>query len=130
MRRSFLFSAVLFVIFANSAFGQGGGKAEPNRIRFAPGASSKTLSASLSNGQEMEYVFAAAKGQMVTITNATRSLFDFRVFSEENFPEGDFDSSASYTFEIPESGDYMLFVRKKQVRSPRTARYSITLRIK
>jgi hypothetical protein len=114
---------------ANSVSAQGG-KAEPNRIQFAPGKSSATLTGTLSNGQEMEYVFTASKGQKVTIKNTRRNLFDFKVFSEENFSEGDFDSSSSYTFEIPETGDYLLFVRKKQVRSPRTARFSITLTIK
>lgn len=114
---------------ATCLYGQGG-KAEPNRIQFAAGKSSATVTGSLSNGQEMEYVFYAGKGQTVTIRNLRKSLFDFKVFSEENFSEGDFDSSPSYTFEIPETGDYMLFVRKKQVRSPRTARFSITLTIK
>lgn len=120
---------LLCIFVAVSAFAQGG-KAEPNHIKFATGKSSATLTGTLSNAQEMEYVFAANKGQVVTIKNARKNLFDFRVFSEEHFPEGDFDSSPSYTFEIPETGDYMLFVRKKQVRSPRTARFSITLIIK
>jgi hypothetical protein len=117
------------IFAANVAFGQGG-KAEPNRVKFAAGRSSATLTATLANGQEMEYVFAANKGQKVTIRNTRTSLFDFKVFSEINFSEGDFDSSPSYTFEVPETGDYLLFVRKKQVRSPRTARFSITLSIK
>ena len=121
---------MLFALTATPAFAQGGGKAEPKRIQFAAGKSSAVLTGTLSNSQEMEYVFEAKKGQQVTIRNATKSLFDFRVFSEENFPDGDFDSSPSYTFEIPETGDYMFFVRKKQVKTPRTARFSMTLTIK
>lgn len=109
---------------------QNGGKAEPNRIQFAAGSSSKTLTGTLSNGQEMEFVFAATKGQTVSITNSTKSLFDFKVYNEEHFSEGDFDSSASYSFEIPATGDYMFFVRKKQVKAPRTARFSMKLVIK
>ena len=120
---------LLCLFAAHSAFAQGG-KAEPNRIQFAAGRSSATLTGTLFNGQDMEYIFAAKKGQKVTIKNTRPSLFDFKVFSEENFSEGDFDSSPSYAFEIPETGDYMLFVRKKQVRSPRTARFSITLTIR
>lgn len=107
-----------------------GGKAEPNRVRFPAGRTSITLSGSLSNGQEMEYVFAANKGQRVTVKNRRTSLFDFKIYSHEVFSEGDFDSSASYTFEAPEDEDYILTVRKKLVRSPRKARYSITLIIK
>lgn len=120
---------LLCSLAAQSIFGQGG-KAEPTRVQFAPSRSSATLTGRLSNSQEAEYVFAATKGQAVTIRNTRPSLFDFKVFSEENFPEGDFDSSASYTFEVPETGDYLLFVRKKQVHSPRAARFSITLMIK
>ena len=129
MRSTILLSCLLLALTAMPVFAQGGGKAEPKRIQFASGKSRASLTGTLSNSQEMEYIFGAKKGQQVTIRNATKSLFDFRVFSDENFPDGDFDSSPSYTFEIPETGDYMFFVRKKQVKSPRTARFSMTLTI-
>jgi hypothetical protein len=121
---------VLLVVLAAS-FGvlAQGGKADPKRIEITPGKL-KVLSASLSNGQEMEYVFSAVKGQRVTITNSTKNLFDFKVFNEEHFSEGDFDSSVMYSFEIPETADYLFYVRKKQVKSPRTAKFSIRLSIK
>ena len=109
---------------------QNGGKAEPKRIGFDAGKSSTMLRGTLSNGSEMEYVFGAAKGQTVFIKNSTVNLFDFKVFSHEHFSEGDFDSSRTYSFTIPETGDYLFFVRKKQVKSPRTARFSMTLSIK
>ncbi len=107
-----------------------GGKAEPNRIQFKPGQSGATVSGSLSNGQEMEYIFAARKGQSVKITNSRTSLFDFRVFNSEFDFETEFESSPSLTFEVPETGDYLFFVRKKQVRAPRTAKFSLTISIK
>lgn len=112
------------------AFAQGGGKAEPLRIKFAIGRSGTTLTGALSNGQEMEYVFAAKKGQAVTITNSKTGLFDFRVFSDEFNFETEFESSPTLTFEIPETGDYNFFVRKKMIKTPRTAHFSITLFIK
>ena len=130
MRSVFFGSLIILALAATSMFAQGGGKAEPQRIKFASGKSSATLSGSLSNGQEMEYVFGASKGQTVTIKNSNRSLFDFRVFNQEFDFETEFESSPSLLFEIPESGDYMLFVRKKQVKTPRTARFSLTLTIK
>lgn len=130
MKSFLLLTIITLALAVSNAFAQNGGKAEPKRIRFAAGKSTITLTGTLSVDQEMEYVFGARKGQMVTITNPTKSLFDFRVFSEENFPEGDFDSSPSYTFEIPATGDYILFVRKKRVKTPRTARFSLTLSIK
>lgn len=126
----YFFISFLWLITFVAANAQNGGKAEPTRIQFAAGATSTTLSGTLSNGQEMDFIFAATKGQTVSITNSTKNLFDFKVYNEEHFSEGDFDSSASYAFEIPETGDYMFFVRKKQVKSPRTARFSMRLTIK
>ncbi len=123
-------SCLFCLLAAAMLFAQGGGKAEPKRIQFAAGKSSATLSGTLSNGQEMEYVFGARKGQTVTIRNTRTSLFDFRVFNEEFDFETEFESSPTLTFEVPETGNYLFFVRKKQVRSPRTARFALTLAIK
>lgn len=128
MRSFLMFLVVFFTFGALSIFAQGG-KAEPNRIKFAAGKSRATVTGTLKKGQEMDYVFGASKGQMVTVSNATASQFDFRVFSEENFSEGDFDSSPTYTFEIPETGDYLFTVRKKQTAT-RSARFSLRLTIK
>lgn len=124
---------VLIVVLALGAilsFAQGGGKAEPNRINFAAGGSSKTVTGTLSVGQEAEYVFSAIKSQTVTIKNSNRGLFDFRVFNEEFDFETEFESSPTLTFQIPETGDYLFYVRKKAVKTPRTARYSLSLTIK
>lgn len=120
----------LLCFFAANILIAQGGKAEPNRIQFATGKSSATLTGTLSNDQEMEYVFDARAGQTVTIKNTRTSLFDFRVFNNQNDFDTEFESSPTLVFEIPETGDYLFFVRKKLVRSPRTARFSLTLTIK
>lgn len=120
----------LLCFFAANILIAQGGKAEPNRIQFATGQSSATLTGTLSNDQEMEYVFNARAGQTVTIKNTRTSLFDFRVFNNQNDFDTEFESSPTLVFEIPETGDYLFFVRKKLVRSPRTARFSLTLTIK
>ena len=131
MKKSHLLLVLfLAVIGVSQVCAQHGGKAEPKRILFAAGKSSTTLSGSLSTGQEMEYVFAAKKGQKVTITNTNTGLFDFRVFNEEFNFETEFESSRTLTFEIPETADYNFFVRKKRVKTPRIARFSLTLMIK
>lgn len=128
MLKSSVILAILLLVpaFINAQ----GGKAEPKHIEFQKGKSSVMLSGGLSNGSEMEYVFAAKKGQKVTIKNTKTSLFDFRVFNQEFDFETEFESSAELTFEIPETGSYFLFVRKKQVATPRTARFSLALTIK
>jgi hypothetical protein len=124
-----LFLLAICLLTAPALFAQGG-KAEPNRIEFAKGKSSTTLTGNLSNSQEMEYVFSAAKGQKVTIKMSNSNLFDYRVFNREAEFETEFDSSPSATFELPASGDYLLFIRKKMVSRPRTARFSLTISIK
>lgn len=125
-----LLFVMLCLFAAIPSFAQHGGKAEPNRIKFVPHSSSATLTGTLSRDEEYEYVFGASKGQKVTIRNTKTSLFDFRVFNEEFNFETEFESSPNLTFTIPETGDYMFFVRKKQVKTPRTARFSLTLSIK
>jgi len=127
-RAVFAFSLTILTI--GTVLAQNGGKAEPQQIRFAAGRTETTLSGKLSNGQEMEFIFDARQGQTVTIKNAGSSLFDFRVFSDEADFETEFESSPTLTFQIPKTGDYNFFVRKKMVRSPRTARFSISLSIK
>jgi hypothetical protein len=121
---------MLLGLCAGGLLAQGGGKAEPKRIEFVSGKSSTLLTGSLSHDEEMEYVFAAAKGQKVTVRNPKTSLFDVRIFSDEFGVETEFDSSLTFSIDLPETGDYMLFVRKKRVKTPSRARFSITLTIK
>lgn len=116
---------VLLVLFAIIALASVSVAQE--RIAFANGTAS--LTGSLSNGQVRHFVFSATQGQTVTIKNSTSSVFDFRVYNEVFFDEGDYDSSASYYFEAPETGDYLFTVRKK-VAGPRMARFSMTIKIK
>jgi hypothetical protein len=118
------------ILTAVSLFAQGGGKAGPKRIVFAGGKLTTTLAGTLSNGQEMEYVFSALKGQKVAIANSKTSLFDFRVFNEQFDFETEFESSPTLSFTIPDTGDYNFYVRKKMVKTPNRARFSLTLTIR
>ena len=120
---------LILLCFPAFIFAQGG-KAEPKRIEFQAGKTSAILTGRLSNGVEMEYVFAAAKGQKVIVRNTQNSLFDFRVFNLKFDFETEFESSPDLTFEVPETGDYLLFIRKKMVAKPRNAQYVLTLSIK
>lgn len=128
--RPILTFLIIFAAFGICPAYAQGGKAEPNRIQFASGRSNATLTGSLSNGQEMEHVFTAGKGQSVTVKNTRTSLFDFRVFNDDFDFETEFESSPTLVFTVPETGEYMFFVRKKQVRTPAKARFSLTLTIK
>lgn len=113
-----------------AAYAQRGGKAEPKLIEFARGRTSAVLSATLGRDEEMEYVFMAKKGQKVTVHNSKTGLFDVRIFSDETSLETEFDSSPTFSVSVPEDGPYMLFVRKKRVKTPARAKFSITLTIR
>lgn len=129
MTKRFIFTVILLLAAPFTALAQHGGKAEPKEIKFAAGKSSATLTGTLSNGQEYDFVFTAKKGQKVTISNSRTGQFDFRVYNEEFEFETEFESSPTLSFEIPETGDYLFFVRKKMT-APRTARFSLTITIK
>lgn len=124
MRLGLLFGILL--VCSIGALSQGGGKAEPLEIKFAPGKTSATVSATLSGDQQMEYSFTAKSGQTTYLKCSPQ--FDFRLFQ----PDADFDTewnSGSDSFELPADGEYILFVRKK--RSPvKRARFSLTITIK
>jgi len=128
--RKVLLLVTVSLILVLPALAQNGGKAEPNRIEFAPGHTSKVLTGTLGYDEEMEYVFAAKARQKVTISNPSVSLFDVRIFSEENNVETEFDSSRTFSLTLPSDGDYTVYVRKKRVKTPRRARFSITLAIR
>ena len=130
MKSLLMFLIITLLLAAGTVFAQRGGKAEPNRIKFAAGKSSAPLTGTLSKDEEMEYFFGTSKGQKVTIKNTRTNLFDFRVFSQEFNFETEFESSPTLTFTVPETGDYNFFVRKKQVKTPKTARFSLTLSIR
>ena len=129
MKHASIITAVLLLVTA-SAFAQRGGKAEPKRITFAAGVIGTTVRGSLHSGEEMEYVFAARKGQTISVLNPATSMFDVRVFSDEAGVETEFDSSREFSLNLPADGDYMLFVRKKSTRSSARARFAVTIRIR
>ena len=128
--RTSIFIILLLGISAVTVLAQGGGKAEPLEIKFAKGKAETTLSGTLSNGQEMEYSFDAKQGQAVTIRNRNTSLFDVRLFSDENDLETEFDSSPEFRVTLPETGKYQLFVRKKMTDRPRKAKFSVRISVK
>ncbi len=110
-----------------------GGKAEPNRIRFAAGESSATLSGTLSNNQEMEYVFGARAGQTVTLKVASKpkgNFFDFDLAGDGFDVETEFDYYSDYSFAATQTGDYLVTVRKRPTADVTRAKFYLTLTIK
>lgn len=108
-------------------------KAEPNRIQFARGKSSITLSGRLSNDQQMEYVFGAKAGQKITLKVTSQpkgNFFDFDLMGDGFELETDYDYYTDYTFIAPQTGDYLVFVRKRPTQKTKTAKFFFTLTIK
>ena len=123
---SLLGVVALFAVTAISLFAQNGGKAEPGRVKFAKGKSQTVLTGTLSGDQEQEFVFGARQGQTVYITNPDSLRFAYRLFNDSVSNDSTDLAEPTMEFVVPETGDYMLFVRRANT-SPRSAKFSITL---
>jgi hypothetical protein len=113
-------------------FAQGGGKAEPLRIEFKRGAESATLKGRVRRDEQAEYIFAARKGQQLTITVTsipTESAL-FELLGQDNqFSPVYVFKGYSWSGIAPETRDYLIWVTKpdKKINS---SSYSLTLKIK
>ena len=119
--------AVIFVLTGMAA--AQGGKAEADRIELPEPPKMKILTSRLQNSREMEYIFAAKKGESIVIVNPNPSLFDVRIFHPESEFDTEYDSSKRFEVDIETDGDHFLFIRRK-VGGPRTAAFRITIGIK
>jgi hypothetical protein len=131
--RSLSIVALLVLAFCAPAVFSQGGKAEPRRIEFAKGRSSVTVSGTLSNGQEMDHVFKARAGQSVKLgvtSNPRGNLFEFRIKGDGFEVETDYDSYTEYSFIAPETGDYLVFVRKRPTQTAARAKFFLKLTVK
>lgn len=129
MKTKFIIVIAVSLLFAANAFAQ---KAEPNRIKFAKGKSSITLSGTLSNDQQMEYVFGAQAGQEISMNVTSEpkgNFFDFDLMGDGFEVETEYDYYTDYTFTAPETGDYLVFVRKRPTEDVKTAKFFFTLTI-
>ena len=123
----------LSLILLGFAFSVSAQKAEPNEIKFAKGKTSEIVSGTLSNNQEMDYVFAAKAGQQISLSVASKpsgNLFDFTIAGDGFELQTDYDSYKNYKFTAPETGNYLVSVRKKPTESNKSAKFYLTLSIK
>jgi hypothetical protein len=120
---------------AGSAVAQGGGKAEPNPIKFAKGKTSASVGGKVYNGAQAEYIFAARKGQTVRlkISSIPRGkLTAFKVLNDAGEPEfvSENDSNYDYIFTAPYSGNYLVWVHFRPAGKMKSAKYNLSLSIK
>ena len=127
---------VLFLFLSigltEETLGQGGGKAEPDRISFKKGAISATVSRYLKHGEQMEYVFAATKGQKVSlkIVSTPKGKFHYFTIKTDFGFVSDYDINFDWTFDAPETGDYFVTVNLRPTDKVRQGRFRLTLTIK
>lgn len=131
MKTKLLIVIAAVFLSTSAAFAQ---KAEPNRIKFTKGKSVATLTGTLSNNQEMDYVFGAKAGQKVALkvsSNPKGNLFSFSIQGDDGIElETEMDSYADYTFTAPKTGDYLVFVTKRPTAKVSKAKFLLTLAIK
>ncbi|MBK9766906.1 MAG: hypothetical protein IPP63_07750 [Chloracidobacterium sp.] len=73
-KTSFLLVIAFIALVSASSFAQGGGKAEPGRVKFAKGKSQTVLTGTLSGDQEQEFVFGAKRARPSISPTPIRSV--------------------------------------------------------
>lgn len=123
---------LLLVAATTTAFAQGGGKAEPNRIEFKRGTSTSTINGMVHGDEQAEYVLSARQGRRLIIkltnTPAKSSCFDLKG------PDGvdvglEYDCNWNYSKVLPATGEYFLVVSRPS-QSKGTSRYRMTITVK
>ena len=134
LRKSAFICGLFFFVLATgtTTFAQGGGKAEPNRIVFKPGTTSTTISGSVRNDEQAEYVLSAQLGQRLTIkltnTPAKSSCFDLKG-SDGSDVGLEYDCNWNYSKVLQATGDFFITVaRPSQARG--RSRYRLTVTVK
>src|SRR5262245_49530893 len=134
LRQSPLICALFLLLAcaATPALAQGGGKAEPLRIEFKRGTTSTTVSGSVRNSEEYEYVLAAKKGQRLTIkiTSTPLKTSVFQLLGENNDTLGlEHDANFDASVVLPQDGDYFINV-SRPTTTRGTSRFKLTISIK
>src|SRR4051794_32063597 len=115
-KSAFICGCLLFLSFtAAPAFPQHGGKAEPLRIEFKRGASSTTVSGSVRQDEQYEYVLGAKKGQRLTIkiTSTPVKSSVFQLLGEDQDTLGlEHDANFNVSLVLAKDGDYLIFVSR------------------
>jgi hypothetical protein len=124
---------LLFILATGgSAFAQGGGKAEPNRIEFKRGTTSTTISGVVRGDEEAEYVLSARQGQrlIIKLTNVPGKSSCFDLKGPEGADVGlEYDCNWNYSKVLPATGDYFISVKRPTERKG-TSRYRMTITIR
>lgn len=131
-KAAFICGCFLVLMCCASAVAQRGGKAEPLRIEFKRGTTTKTISEVVHGSEQAEYSFEARRGQRLIIKLSSTPLksacFDLKG------PDGvdvglEYDCNYDYSKTLPATGEYFLTVSRPSTAKG-TARYKMTLTIR
>ena len=134
MKLKIIVAIVALLFCFTGAFGQNGGKAEPNRITFAKGKSSAIVSGKVKGDEQAEYIFSAREGQIiqVKITSVPQGkVASFRILNpgEEATFYTKYEENYQYAFPAPYTGDYVIWVSLQAETKAKTAKYNLSLTI-
>lgn len=135
MKTKLTIIAGIFLASAIGVFAQNGGKAEPLHIKFAKGKTAATLSGTLKQNREMDYVFAAKKGQKVKArivsTTPKGKFHGFKIVGAEGVDYlADYDSNYELEFDAPQTGDYLIYVHFLPTDKVRSGKFTLALSVK
>jgi hypothetical protein len=132
LERAILSAVLAMLLSCASTFAQGGGKAEPNRIAFARGASSATVHGRVRGAEEYEYSFEARQGQTIRI-RLTGSPPN-SVTAETRDPNAEVvaltsEKDGTLTATLAASGEFELTVNRREPNGRASSSYALTLTI-
>jgi len=126
------FLLLLLTLAGTTAFAQGGGKAEPNRIEFKRGSYTTTLSGEVRGDEEAEYVLSAKQGQklVIKLTSVPAKSSVFQILGPDNDTLGlEFDANYSYSGVLPKTGEYFISVKRPMTAKGRS-RYRMVITVR
>jgi hypothetical protein len=134
MKLKIIVAMAVLLFCCAGAFAQNGGKAEPNRIKFAKGRSTATVGGKVKGDEQAEYVFSAKEGQLINVRIASvpkGKVTSFRILNpdEEAKFYTKYEENYEYAFPAPYTGDYVIWVSLQPNTKVRSAKYNLTLTI-
>jgi hypothetical protein len=131
-KSAFICGCIFLLLCAAPVLAQNGGKAEPLRIEFKRGTSSTTVSGSVRNGEQYEYVLAAKRGQRlkIKITSTPVKSSVFQILGEDNDTLGlEYDANFDFIGVLPRTGDYFITVRRP-TEAKGTSRFKLAIKVR
>jgi|ERR1043166_5729876 hypothetical protein len=128
----FICGCFLLLGAAVPAYAQRGGKAEPLRIEFKRGTTTKTISDVVHGSEQAEYSFEARQGQrlIIKLTSTPLKSACFDLKGPDGVDVGlEYDCNYEYSKPLPATGEYFLTVSRPSTAKG-TARYKMTVTIR